>query len=238
MSTFAARLDVVAGNAAGMSILVEDELLIGRHADGAGQLADDQEISRSHARVTLDASGICTIEDLGSTNGTFVNGLRISAQQELSEGDKIDLGATTLVVGGLPTPALQETVSATAPQTTIPRERRRLPRLTQPRCRRNCPASTARHRCHQRYRCSWRLTSLPARRAFISMMPPSRCGWCSTPEHGAPPPRSRVKNVSDRSEPAGPRPGELRARELVAERARTGPRWTRRRVRSRRPRDG
>ncbi len=120
MSTFAARLDVVAGNAAGMSILVEDELLIGRHADGAGQLADDQEISRSHARVTLDASGICTIEDLGSTNGTFVNGLRISAQQELSEGDKIDLGATTLVVGGLPTPALQETVSATAPQTTIP----------------------------------------------------------------------------------------------------------------------
>ena len=53
------RLEVVAGRAEGMSILVEDELVIGRQADGAGRLADDDEISRSHARVTLDASGFC-----------------------------------------------------------------------------------------------------------------------------------------------------------------------------------
>ena len=94
----AARLEVVAGNAAGMSVLVEDELLIGRHAEGAGRLGDDDEISRSHARVTVDAGGFCAIEDLGSTNGTFVNGLRISALQPLTEGDTIEIGSTTLVV--------------------------------------------------------------------------------------------------------------------------------------------
>ncbi len=91
-----ARFEVVAGRAIGMSILVDDELLIGRHADGAGRLADDEEISRSHARITLDRSGFCAIEDLGSTNGTFVNGLRLSGPQTLSVGDTIEVGGTTL----------------------------------------------------------------------------------------------------------------------------------------------
>ncbi len=114
-----ARLEVVAGNAAGMSILVADELLIGRHADGAGRLADDEEISRSHARITLERSGFCAIEDLGSTNGTFVNGLRISGPQTLSEGDSIELGATTLVVRDLPIPANAQTIEPAAPQPTV-----------------------------------------------------------------------------------------------------------------------
>jgi pSer/pThr/pTyr-binding forkhead associated (FHA) protein len=102
MSPHTARLEVVAGNATGMSIVVEDELLIGRHAQGAGRLADDAEISRSHARVTLEGSGFCAVEDLGSTNGTFVNGLRINGPATLSEGDTIELGSTTLVVRELP----------------------------------------------------------------------------------------------------------------------------------------
>jgi pSer/pThr/pTyr-binding forkhead associated (FHA) protein len=87
-----------------MSILVDDELLIGRHADGAGRLAEDEEISRSHARLSLDRSGFCAIEDLGSTNGTYVNGLRIKGPQTLSEGDTVEVGGTTLVVRDLPTP--------------------------------------------------------------------------------------------------------------------------------------
>lgn len=102
MGAFEVRFEVVAGNAAGTFFLVEDELLIGRHAEGPGQLADDDEISRAHARVTVDQSGFCTIEDLGSTNGTFVNGLRITAPQTLAEGDSIELGATTLVVREMP----------------------------------------------------------------------------------------------------------------------------------------
>jgi pSer/pThr/pTyr-binding forkhead associated (FHA) protein len=102
MSPPAARLEIVAGNATGMSIMVDDEMLFGRHAQGAGRLADDPEISRSHARVTLEQGGFCAIEDLGSTNGTFVNGLRINGPTTLSEGDTIELGSTTLVVRELP----------------------------------------------------------------------------------------------------------------------------------------
>jgi predicted component of type VI protein secretion system len=102
MATGAAELEVVAGKAAGMSILVEDELMIGRHAEGVGQLAHDDEISRAHARVTLDGSGFCAIEDLESTNGTYVNGLRIATPTTLERGDTIELGATTLVVRQLP----------------------------------------------------------------------------------------------------------------------------------------
>ena len=102
MAGSAARLEVVSGNAAGMSLLIDDELVIGRLAEGAGRLADDEEISRSHARISMDSRGLCAIEDLGSTNGTFVNGMRIAGPQTLSEGDTIELGGTTLVVREIP----------------------------------------------------------------------------------------------------------------------------------------
>lgn len=101
MLTPSARLEVVAGNATGTVIVVQDELLIGRHAEGPGRLADDEEISRSHARVALEPGGFCAIEDLGSTNGTFVNGLRVAGPKTLAVGDTIELGGTTLVVAEL-----------------------------------------------------------------------------------------------------------------------------------------
>jgi len=123
MSEGTARLEVVAGRAVGMSIIVDSELVIGRQAAGAGRLADDDEISRSHARVSVDSSGFCEIEDLGSTNGTFVNGLRISSPQTVSEGDSIELGATTLVVRELPAPgqavAPEQAVAPAVPQPTV-----------------------------------------------------------------------------------------------------------------------
>jgi hypothetical protein len=104
-----ARLEVVAGNAAGTWLDVGDELLLGRHADGIGRLGDDGDLSRYHARLSVDPDGSCAIEDLGSTNGTLVNGLRITVPQQLSAGDTVKLGGTTLVVRELPMPA-------TAPQ--------------------------------------------------------------------------------------------------------------------------
>jgi hypothetical protein len=102
MNDGSARLEVVAGNARGTSILVEDELVIGRLAHGPGRLADDDEISRSHARISYDPGGALAIEDLGSTNGSYVNGLRISAPVTLAVGDTIELGTTTLVVRAIP----------------------------------------------------------------------------------------------------------------------------------------
>ncbi|HWX45939.1 MAG TPA: FHA domain-containing protein [Solirubrobacteraceae bacterium] len=98
------RLEVISGNAAGEEILVEDELVIGRHADGPGRLSEDEEISRQHARISREATGDYAIEDLGSSNGTFVNGLRIQSPRLLSLGDSIEAGATTLVVRAIVQP--------------------------------------------------------------------------------------------------------------------------------------
>src|SRR5436309_11509146 len=120
MSPAMARLEVVAGRALGMSILLDDELLIGRHADGAGRLADDEEISRSHARISLDRSGFCAIEDLGSTNGTFVNGLRVTSPHTLSVGDTVELGATTLVARELPIAATELSLPDVRARPTAP----------------------------------------------------------------------------------------------------------------------
>lgn len=106
--TSGARLEVVAGNAMGLSLEVqgEEDLLIGRHVAGPGRLGEDDELSRAHARISLDAGGMCAIEDLGSTNGTFVNGLRISTPQLLAVGDTVEVGASTLVLREpAPTPA-------------------------------------------------------------------------------------------------------------------------------------
>jgi serine/threonine protein kinase len=91
------RLRVTAGNAHGTEIQVEDELVIGRQASEEGQLGQDAEISREHARIARSGESF-VIEDLGSTNGTFVNGRRISKAEILSPGDRIQVGATTLVV--------------------------------------------------------------------------------------------------------------------------------------------
>ena len=90
-----ARLEVVAGNAVGMSILVQEELVIGRHAEGPGRLADDEEISRLHARVMLE-DGRCMVEDLGSTNGTFLNRTPVSTAVPLHKGDRLQVGKTVL----------------------------------------------------------------------------------------------------------------------------------------------
>ena len=93
-------LNVTAGNAAGQEIPLEQELVIGRSTPGQGSLGGDSEISRVHARVYRDASGQLMVEDLGSTNGTFVNGNRISSPTPLRGGDELKVGQTTLSVGG------------------------------------------------------------------------------------------------------------------------------------------
>src|SRR3954463_9954116 len=93
-------LKVTAGNATGQDIQLEQELVIGRSTPGTGSLGGDSEISRVHARVYRDASGQLMVEDLGSTNGTFVNGNRISSPTPLRPGDQLRVGQTTLGVEG------------------------------------------------------------------------------------------------------------------------------------------
>ncbi|MEO1289357.1 MAG: FHA domain-containing protein [Chloroflexota bacterium] len=54
---------------------------------------NDREVSRHHLRFTKGADGF-TLEDLGSTNGTFVNGKRVSGSIALKNGDMVGLGET------------------------------------------------------------------------------------------------------------------------------------------------
>ncbi|GAB4544731.1 MAG: hypothetical protein Fur002_18190 [Anaerolineales bacterium] len=67
-----------------------DLLTIGR--DAVNEIAiNDAEVSRKHARLMFQG-GKYVIEDLGSTNGTFVNGQRLVAQAVLKPGDVVSLG--------------------------------------------------------------------------------------------------------------------------------------------------
>jgi DNA-binding winged helix-turn-helix (wHTH) protein len=65
--------------------------------DTCALVIDASTVSRHHARITV-VSGAATIEDLGSTNGTHVNGTRISAPTPLGFGDEVLLGSESLVV--------------------------------------------------------------------------------------------------------------------------------------------
>ena len=76
--------------------LADGEHIAGRDADCA-LLIDGTTVSRRHARITVTA-GAATIEDLDSTNGTYVNKTRISAPTRLAPGDEFALGSEVLRV--------------------------------------------------------------------------------------------------------------------------------------------
>src|SRR3954465_14092110 len=98
------RLRVTSGPAMGGEIELGDEYLIGREVSGEG-LNKDTELSRRHARISRAADGGLMIEDLGSSNGTFVNGHRgDNAPQRLTIGDEVSVGMTKLTIEGPPPP--------------------------------------------------------------------------------------------------------------------------------------
>jgi two-component system cell cycle response regulator len=69
-------------------------ITIGRGDEADARLLEEG-ISRLHARITRDGAAV-TVEDLGSTNKTFVNGKELADPQVLAEGDQVALGSTVL----------------------------------------------------------------------------------------------------------------------------------------------
>lgn len=67
-----------------------EQLTIGRDSSN-GVAINDAEVSRKHARLTFQG-GKFVIDDLGSTNGTFVNGQRLAGPVVLKAGDVVSLG--------------------------------------------------------------------------------------------------------------------------------------------------
>jgi hypothetical protein len=88
-------LEVVEGAQAGRQIPLENVVDIGREPSLALHLDEDAQASRRHARVTAQG-GQVVVEDLGSTNGTFVNDQPIHSPRTLRPGDRIRVGLTVI----------------------------------------------------------------------------------------------------------------------------------------------
>jgi predicted component of type VI protein secretion system len=97
------------GPLAGQRVEVDAELVLGR--EDASLTIDDEEISRRHAVIRPKDGGV-EIEDLGSTNGTYVNAVRIEGPTRLAGGDTVKLGRSVLQVESVRAAA---TVAAAVP---------------------------------------------------------------------------------------------------------------------------
>ena len=78
--------------------LAQSEVVVGRPNNQASvdiDLSPDTTVSRVHAKLWQENEA-CWIEDLGSRYGTTVNGTAISGRHQLSDGDLVQIGETTL----------------------------------------------------------------------------------------------------------------------------------------------
>ena len=89
-------------------MLMEGANVVGRAPDATIQI-DSPGISRVHARILVH-NGVARLEDLGSKNGTYVNGARIAAPYLLVDGHEIRLGTIVLTFRVAPTITATETV--------------------------------------------------------------------------------------------------------------------------------
>lgn len=114
-------LVVKGGPLAGQRLLVDGRIVLGRGE--ADVTIDDPQISRRHAIVRPVGGGL-EVEDLGSLNGTWVNGERITSMRVLLPGDVLRLGETTVEVEA----ERRETPTVAAPEPASPSgERQRTP---------------------------------------------------------------------------------------------------------------
>lgn len=74
--------------------LAEGSNLVSRDS-GAIVLAGESTVSRRHAEIVRTGT-VAIVRDLGSTNGTFVNGVKVTGEQSLRSGDSVQFGAVSL----------------------------------------------------------------------------------------------------------------------------------------------
>lgn len=87
-------LELVEGTDAGRTFALGGDEIAGRDPSQPIPLSDDQ-VSRRHARFAL-SGGEVTVEDLGSRNGTYVNGQVLQGARRLVPGDRVRMGLTVL----------------------------------------------------------------------------------------------------------------------------------------------
>jgi pSer/pThr/pTyr-binding forkhead associated (FHA) protein len=123
------ELEIVTGPLAGRRIPLRGEITVGRA--GTDLELNDAEVSREHAVLRPRDDGAVEVEDLGSTNGTWVDERRASPSALLEPGRQVRIGSTVLrLMGSAPTvthaaPPTEER-AAPAPATfSVPTVRRR-----------------------------------------------------------------------------------------------------------------
>ena len=89
------RVALTAPADTGLAWDVVGELTIGRAGGCAIALPDDTFVSQIHARI-FERNGDAWVEDLGSTNGTLLNGKPLTAPRQLRRGDRVQIGASVL----------------------------------------------------------------------------------------------------------------------------------------------
>jgi len=92
------RLRIQLRNQPGRTVDAADGAKLGRSAQ-CDVVLDETTVSKQHARLHCETDA--QIEDLGSTNGTFVNGRRVEEPTTLKRGDRIGLGTAKIVFLGL-----------------------------------------------------------------------------------------------------------------------------------------
>lgn len=91
------KLQIIEGPNAGQELELDGPGVIGRDPAKSHLLLEDPEASRRHASLIPEGQSL-NVEDLGSTNGTFVNGQRIADATVLVAGDRLRIGTSVLEV--------------------------------------------------------------------------------------------------------------------------------------------
>ena len=111
-------------------------------------VVSDPGVSSQHAVITVSSSGIVCIKDLNSKNGTFVNSMRIQNQVQLSNGDKVKLGNTSIDWNRIIQQPEKTVVSAGKGQVIIPpdvKDRRSIGRSSEAQVRLNFDDVSSEH---------------------------------------------------------------------------------------------
>ncbi len=110
----ALSLEIVEGPGAGRQVPLGEPLVLGRAQD-AQLVLEDPQVSRHHVRITPHGAQ-AVVEDLGSSNGTFVNGAELQAPATVGPGDDILVGVTVVELRSLAQIAAQPSAVRAVPQ--------------------------------------------------------------------------------------------------------------------------
>jgi len=114
-------LELLEGPERGRQIPVDGEIVLGRD-HSADIVLEDGQVSRRHAKVRSDGQALI-VEDLESSNGTFINGNEVHGPAYASIGDEVQVGVTVMHVHASSVGEQQSAVRDLPPSLAIPARR-------------------------------------------------------------------------------------------------------------------